>query len=285
MPAWLHPYFEFAQALSEYRHHRFEKSIELLQGDASTVMASAPQLVLAMAQYRNGQKEQARKTLAAVVLQFDWSMAQADSRDVWICHILRREAEALIVPNLSTFLEGSFQPTDIVDRLALVGICQAEERNYAAARFFADAFESDPELIKGLISSCRSRAASSESNQRVAELAIVCRYPAARSAALAGCGLGKDATALNTDERARWRKQAREWLRDDLAMWSETLNSGPPTTQAIVRKLMSRWQVEPDLAGVRELNAIRELPSDEQQEWLALWRNVADMLNRVKPAG
>jgi eukaryotic-like serine/threonine-protein kinase len=285
MPAWFHPYFDFAQALSEYRHHRFEQSIELLQGDASTVMASAPQLVLAMAQYGNGQKEQARKTLDAAVLQFDWSMAQADSRDVWICHILRREAEALIVPNLSSFLDGSYQPTDIADRLALVGICQAEERNYAAAQFFADAFASDPELIKGLISSCRSRAASSESNQRVAELAIVCRYPAARSAALACCGLGKDATAISAEERSRWRKQAREWLQDDLAMWSDALNSGSPTMQAIVRKLLSRWQVEPDLAGVRELSAIRELPSDEQPEWLAFWKNVADMLNRVKPAG
>ena len=166
-----------------------------------------------------------------------------------------------------------------------MGICQAKERNYAAAQFFADAFASDPELIKGLISSCRSRAASSESNQRVAELAIVCRYPAARSAALAGCGRGKDATAIRAEERSRWRKQAREWLQDDLAMWSDALNSGPPTTQAIVRKLMSRWLVEPDLAGVRELSAIRELPADEQPEWLALWKNVADMLNRVKPAG
>jgi hypothetical protein len=36
---------------------------------------------------------------------------------------------------------------------------------------------------------------------------------------------------------------------------------------------------------VRELSAIRELPSDEQPEWLALWKNVADMLDRVKSAG
>ena len=87
-----------------------------------------------------------------------------------------------------------------------------------------------------------------------------------------------------TPKSVRLRKQAREWLQDDLAMWSDALNSGPPTTQAIVRKLMSRWLVEPDLAGVRELSAIRELPADEQPEWLALWKNVADMLNRVKPA-
>jgi hypothetical protein len=66
-------------------------------------------------------------------------------------------------------------------------------------------------------------------------------------------------------------------------MWSNALNESPPT-QAIVRKLMIRWQLDPDLAGVREPDAIRELPADEQSEWLALWSNVADILNRVKPA-
>jgi tetratricopeptide (TPR) repeat protein len=285
VPAWVDPYFDFAQALSEYRHHRFERSIELLQGDASKVMGSAPQLIQAMAQYGNGQKEIARKTLAAAVVRFDWSIAQADSRDVWICHILRRQAEALIVPNLSAFLDGKYQPADNADRLALLGICQAEGRNYAAARLFSDALASDPELIEELASNCRSRAASSESNQRVVELATVCRYPAARSAALAGCGLGKDATTISTEERARWRKQAREWLRDDLAMWSDALSSESPPTQAVVRKLMARWQMDADLAGVREISAIQELPADEQLEWVALWKSVADMLDRVKPAG
>ena len=28
VPVWLSPYYDFAQALSEYRHHRYEKSIE-----------------------------------------------------------------------------------------------------------------------------------------------------------------------------------------------------------------------------------------------------------------
>jgi serine/threonine-protein kinase len=284
-PAWVHLYFDFAHALSEYRHHRFEKSIELLQGDASKVMGPAPQLVLAMAQYGSGQAELARKTLATAVIQFDWRMAQADSRDVWICHVLRREAELMILPNLAVFLGGSYKPADNTERLALVGICQAEDRNYAAARFFAEAFASDPKVVEDLLSSCRSRAARGEDNQRVVELATVSRYPAARSAALAGCGLGKDAASISVVERARWRKQAREWLRDDLAMWSEALNSESLPTKAIVRKLMIRWQMDPDLAGVRELSSIHELPADEQPEWLALWKNVAEMLDRVKPAG
>ena len=49
-----------------------------------------------MAQYQKGQKDQARKTLAAAVASHDWNAAKATNHDAWIAHILRREAEALI---------------------------------------------------------------------------------------------------------------------------------------------------------------------------------------------
>jgi eukaryotic-like serine/threonine-protein kinase len=52
--------------------------------------------VTAMALWQKGQKDEARKLLAAALESFDWSPAKADNRDVWIPHILRREAEALI---------------------------------------------------------------------------------------------------------------------------------------------------------------------------------------------
>jgi len=42
----------------------------------------------------------------AAVLSFDWRAAKANSRDPWIAHVLRREAEALLLPNLPAFLEG-----------------------------------------------------------------------------------------------------------------------------------------------------------------------------------
>jgi hypothetical protein len=42
-------------------------------------------------------------------------------------------------------------------------------------------------------------------------------YRAARCAALAGCGRGADGANLSEAERAPWRKQARDWLRADLA--------------------------------------------------------------------
>jgi len=54
------------------------------------VMWPVPHLILAMAQHRQGQKTQARKTLALAVSAYDWSAARADSRDIWIWTLAKR---------------------------------------------------------------------------------------------------------------------------------------------------------------------------------------------------
>jgi serine/threonine-protein kinase len=156
---WARPYFLFAKGLAEYRQGRMDSAIALMTGDASRVMKPAPHLVLAMAQHRQGQKEKARKTLAAAILAFDWSAAQADNRDAWICHVLRREAEAMILPNLPAFLQGKHQPRDNDERVALLGVCQFQSLRRAAARLYADAFVTDPELAADLHAGHRYRAA------------------------------------------------------------------------------------------------------------------------------
>src|SRR5262249_40140686 len=127
-PAWIYRYFLFAKGLAEYRQGRLASAISLMEGEASKVMGPTPRLLLAMAQHDQGQKKQARKTLATAIVAFDWNAAQADWRGVWIAHILRREAEALILPNLPAFLRGKYQPLDNDERLALVGICQFQGR-------------------------------------------------------------------------------------------------------------------------------------------------------------
>src|SRR5262249_36047547 len=119
---WIYPYFLFAQGLAEYREDRFDSAISIMRADAGTVMGPAPRLVIAMAQYRKGQEEEARKTFAAEIVHFDWGMAHTISRDHWIWHVLRREAEALIFPDIPAFLEGRYQPRDNIERLALLGV-------------------------------------------------------------------------------------------------------------------------------------------------------------------
>jgi serine/threonine-protein kinase len=249
------PYFLFVQGLAEYRQGRPDKAIALMEGPASWVLQPAPRLVMAMAQHRLGRKEEARHTLAAAVLAFDWSAAQADSRDAWICHVLRREAETMILRNLPAFLEGTYQPQDNDERLALLGVCQFRGLRRAAVRLYADAFAADPRLA--------------------GEFYTGLRHSAACSAALAAAGQGKDAQQLDDPERARLRRQALDWLRADLAAWTKAAD------RSLVQKTLKRWQQDASLGGLRDEEALAKLPQAEREGWRQLWSDVADVLQKT----
>jgi serine/threonine-protein kinase len=260
-PAWMYPYFRFARGLAEYRLGQFASASAIMQYEASKVMGPCPRLIVAMSQYDQGKKKEARQTLAKAVAAFDWSAAQADNRDAWICHILRREAEAKILPNLPAFLQGEYQPQDNDERLALLGVCQFEGRNAAAANLYADAFAADRNLADSTPES---------------------RYRAARCAALAGCGRGADAADLSEEERTRWRNQACAWLRAELAGLVRWLDGDPAARRGIVRKALTGWRSEPDLAGVRDPGELDKVPADERKDYLALWAEVAALLARTE---
>jgi serine/threonine-protein kinase len=264
-PEWVYPYFLFAKGLAEYRQDRFESAITILSGQASTVMGPSPRLVIAMAQYRLGQTVAARKTLAAAVGTFDWSAHLVDQRDFMIWHIFRREAEALILPDLAAFLQGTHQPRDNDERLALMGICQFKDLRAAMARLYAAAFASDPKLAE---------------DQQAGR-----RYRAACTAAGAGCGRGADGPSISEEERSRWRAQARDWLRGDLAAWSGRLARGPAADSAVVVQQLSAWRTDPALAGLREPAALDTLSADEREECFALWKEVDIVLKRARSAG
>jgi serine/threonine-protein kinase len=257
---WVYPYFLFAQGLAEYRLGRFDSAISIMTGVARTVMGPAPRLVVAMAQHRNGQVEEARETLAAAISSFDWSAAQVGSRDHWIWHVLRREAEAMVFPNISAFLEGRYQPQDNIERLALLGVCRFKNLNLACAKLYADALAADPKLA--------------------GDPHVSHRYNAACAAALTGSAKGQDAGALSEPERARWRRQALEWLQADLALWANTLASGSREARVRVKKMLARCQHDMDLEELREPRALAKLPAEERKEWSALWSEVATVLNQ-----
>src|SRR5205807_6517421 len=135
---WIYPYFLFVQGLAEYRQGRFDSAISIMSADAGTIMGPAPRLVIAMAQHRKGLEQEARTTLAAEIPRFDWDLAHAFSRDQWIWHVLRREAEAMILPNTAAFLQGKYNPRDNTERLALLGVCHFNNRIRASAQLYAD---------------------------------------------------------------------------------------------------------------------------------------------------
>jgi serine/threonine-protein kinase len=176
--------------------------------------------------------------------------------------LLRREAESLILPNLPAFLDGKYQPQDNYERLAFLGACQFMNRTRAMARLYADAFAAEPSLAD--------------------DLGARHRCNAARAAALAGCGHDADATSLGNEEKARWREQARRWLRADLTSRACAFDAGSPATRGAIRLALTRWRIERDLAGLREPGELDKLPAEERKEWLALWAEVAAVLARLQ---
>jgi serine/threonine-protein kinase len=77
-----------------------------MKGDVSEKLLVAPKLVLAMALHQRGRVTEAREALAASIDDFDWSAVRSDNRFAWTCHILRREAESLILANPPSSAEG-----------------------------------------------------------------------------------------------------------------------------------------------------------------------------------
>src|SRR5262249_13555726 len=137
------------------------------------------------------------------------------------------------------------------EQIALAELCARYKKLTAASvRLYADAFAAEPKLAE-------------HAN----------RYNAACAAALAGCGLGKDGATLDARERARFRRQALDWLRADLAAWKQRLKQGQPQGDIAVRRALHRWQLDTSLAGVRG-GALGKLPEPERREWQTFWQEV-----------
>ena len=239
------------RGLAEYRQRHFARAITLMRGESARVPGPGPRLVLAMALHQKGQLAEARKMLAAAVLAHDWRAYQAVDQDGWMFHVLRREAEALILPDLAAFLAGKQQPRDADERLALLGVCQFTGRSLAQAELYRDAFAADPRLAEDLSGGHR--------------------FSAARAAALAGSGRGEGAAGLDEAERKRWRVRAREWLREDLAAWRKVPDGDRR------REALAQWRVEPDLAGLRDQAEVEGLEADEREDCRALWGEVGEL--------
>jgi Tfp pilus assembly protein PilF len=164
---------------------------------------------------------------------------------------------AALRTRLPDLAAGRDRPADNAERLALAYACRlpAERRFALAARLYAEAFAADPEAA----------------GRPPAEH----RFHAAAAAAAAGCGEGRDAGRLGEPEKARWRHQALEWLRADLADWVRRADDGRPPARVALRRALRTWQGSATLAAVRESAALAELPQEERAAWQRFWQDVA----------
>jgi hypothetical protein len=108
------------------------------------------------------------------------------------------------------------------------------------------------------------------------------RYNAATSAALVAAGSAKDAADLDERERERWRAQAGDWLRADLALRTQQVSTRRPEDCAAVATALREWQADPDLAGIRDADALLQLSIEERDGFQRLWADVAALLARAQ---
>jgi serine/threonine-protein kinase len=171
-----------------------------------------------------------------------------------------RETERLVEldAKLSAILGGKAQLADAAERIALGNLCSIKKLRGPAARFYEEALAVQPALAEDLKASHR--------------------YNAACMAALAGCLPGADDPPLSEAVRARWREQALAWLRADLALWTQVLASGKAEARAAGLHMLTHWQRDPDLAGLRDEAALAKLPAAEREACRQLWAAVQQLL-------
>jgi eukaryotic-like serine/threonine-protein kinase len=173
------------------------------------------------------------------------------------------EAEQIVrlEPKLPDVLAGKATPADNSERLGLAAVCRYQRRYVAAFRLYGDAFAAD------------AKAAD--------DLAAGHRHSAACSGALAAAGQGTDADTLDDKERSRLRRQALAWLRADLDLKAKQLEGGKGEDRRVTYGKVLRWQHDLDLAGVRDLEALKKMPADDQEACRTLWADVAEWLKKA----
>jgi serine/threonine-protein kinase len=228
-----------------------------------------------MAQFQMGSADDARRSFATAVQNYNWKPTSAGHTTVWVSHVVRREAEAMLLPNLPAFLKGEYKPTENQERLSFLGICESQGRYAAVAQLCADAFAADPKLAGSLTTDCMRRAAGEDSYaDRIEALNTECRYVAARCAVLAASGVGTDSATLTETDRARLAAQAQDWLLADLAVWSQKPDVNEQPSQRLKHEMLTAWLTEPDLAALRDATAINGQSEADTTRSADLWNKV-----------
>jgi serine/threonine-protein kinase len=179
---------------------------------------------------------------------------------------LRQQCQRLasLDTRLPQILKGTKKPTGAAEGIEFARLCHLKKLYAAASRLYVEAFELEPQLAE---------------QPRTGH-----RYNAARAAALAGCGRAEDGAERDEAERARWRTQARQWLRADLDAWAKALDGGLAPDRALLLRTLTNWRRDPDLAGLRDLDALDKLLPAERQEWRTLWGDLDALLQRPRPS-
>ncbi|MDX2132957.1 MAG: serine/threonine-protein kinase [Planctomycetota bacterium] len=244
--SWAFPYFRFARALADYRAGNFAAAATIVEGESAGVLGPAPGLVAAMCRAKMGEHAIARQHLADAVVGFDWTMSAANNREAWIYHILRREAEILVLPDLVALVRGDSVPVDDHSRRALLGACHSSERFARCAQLWSEVLPSRTPAPEQWVD------------------------PAARALVLAASGAGTDAPHFSEADRTAWRDLALALLSGRLRTLEEIGGSDSRSKDA-ARRVIRGWESAPELRSVREADLTGTMPEPERARWSAFW--------------
>ena len=239
------------EAIDHYRQAvRLDPQFDLPHGTLGQALLARHEFTEAEAEMRRG-----------LDLLPEWAKRFRDNleRQLQRCQRLR-----VLEGRLPAVVQGKDTPP-AADCLDLAELCFAKKHYATAARLYAEALAATPRLTEDL------RAGH--------------RFNAARAAALAGGGRGDDVAGLGGPERGALRKQARDWLRLDLAAWAKKVETGTAADRIQAQKTLAPWRDDPDLAGLRDPAAVDRLPPSERQECRALWRDLDTLLERAQGRG
>ena len=76
--------------------------------------------------------------------------------------------------------------------------------------------------------------------------------------------------------------QALGWLNSERVAWSKLLERGKSTDRILALSYVAFWKTNPDLALVREADALAKLPDPERTGWTALWAEVDALLAKAR---
>jgi tetratricopeptide (TPR) repeat protein len=256
----LRTFFEVAHGLAQYRKGDFDGALKTLHFGTTGVLTPLPQLVAAMAFYQEGQIENARKMLAAAAMQYDWTTKQMNF-DVCMFNTLRREAEAMMFPDLAAVREGKASPQDASESQCLLADDEFKGMRLASSRIYVKAFADDPRLVDNPY--------------------YHYRYRAACAAAMAGCGRAVDGARLSPNDQRKLREQSLTWLQAELADWAQRKKNSDTSYKAFPEDL-AHWRNDRDLAGVRDAGALAKLDGQENAQWSSLWAAVNDRIDSAE---
>jgi serine/threonine-protein kinase len=166
---------------------------------------------------------------------------------------------------------GGERPKDNPERLQLAYRAYDKKLNADSARLYFEALEADPKLADDRQQQHRYNAACA------ATLAAA----SAKSSSRPQETSGQAEKRLTDADRAKLRNQARTWLEAELKTWSGLLESAEPEQRQAIAETLKHWQIDTDLATVRDEAALAKLPADERDAWKSLWAKVGALLKRA----